>query len=191
MPVSQTEKPPLSVRIRINIVIDTLLTTKLPSDQEDDSEQQMSHESDDDMEYDPSNVEFTKWIETNVFDFETPLCGAFKDFNYLLQINPDVLTKDIKGFKTYEDYKDDWIYEWNKDVPWVHEKAWTDDGAWKEPALVDHYCEHFNYKNGCSEWPTYSWRDNGYWNGGNLPRAYIVGNALCYQDFEWYEALKD
>ncbi|GJU35053.1 hypothetical protein Tco_1183407 [Tanacetum coccineum] len=77
------------------------------------------------------------------------------------------------------------------DVPIVYEKAWTDDGAWKEPALVDHYCEHFNYKNGCSEWPTYSWRDNGYWNGGNLPRAYIVGNALCYQDFEWYEALKD
>nr|GEZ44025.1 putative ribonuclease H-like domain-containing protein [Tanacetum cinerariifolium] len=27
----------------------------------DDSEQQMTHESDDDMEYDPSNVEFTEW----------------------------------------------------------------------------------------------------------------------------------
>ncbi|GJY91990.1 hypothetical protein Tco_0507772 [Tanacetum coccineum] len=50
-------------------------------------------------------------IDTNVFDFETPMCRNFKEFNYLLQINPDVLTKDIKGFKTYEDYKDDWIYE--------------------------------------------------------------------------------
>ncbi|GJV50455.1 hypothetical protein Tco_1440667 [Tanacetum coccineum] len=39
----------------------------------------------------------------------------------------DVLTKDIEGFKTYEDYKDDCIYEWNKDMPWVHEKPWTDD----------------------------------------------------------------
>ncbi|GJT76941.1 hypothetical protein Tco_1043666 [Tanacetum coccineum] len=51
----------------------------------------------------------------------------------------DALTKDIEGFKTYEDYKDDWIYEWNKDVPWVHEKPWADDGAWKELALVVHY----------------------------------------------------
>ncbi|GKC19477.1 hypothetical protein Tco_1021627 [Tanacetum coccineum] len=35
------------------------------------------------------------------------------------------------------------------------------------------------------------WRDDGYCNGGNLPRAYVVGNALRYQDFEWYDALKD
>ncbi|GJW20496.1 hypothetical protein Tco_0031118 [Tanacetum coccineum] len=57
-------------------------------------------------------------INANVFDFETPLCRAFKEFNYLLQIDPDVLTKDIDVFKTYEEYKDDWRYEWNKDVPW-------------------------------------------------------------------------
>ncbi|GKE14017.1 hypothetical protein Tco_1421594 [Tanacetum coccineum] len=61
-------------------------------------------------------------INANVFDFETPLCRAFKEFNYLLQIDPDVLTKDIDVFKTYEEYKDDWRYEWNKDVPWVHER---------------------------------------------------------------------
>ncbi|GJW46698.1 hypothetical protein Tco_0078344 [Tanacetum coccineum] len=57
-------------------------------------------------------------IDTNVFDFETPTCRAFKEFNYLLQIDPDVLTKDIDRFKTYEEYKDDWIYEWNEDIPW-------------------------------------------------------------------------
>ncbi|GKC49321.1 hypothetical protein Tco_1072066 [Tanacetum coccineum] len=44
---------------------------------------------------------------------------------------------------------------------------------------------------GCSEWPTYSWRENGYYNGGNLPGAYIVRNSLHYQDLEWYEALED
>ncbi|GKE71309.1 hypothetical protein Tco_1529381 [Tanacetum coccineum] len=33
------------------------------------------------------------------------------------------------GFKTYEDYKDDWIYEWNKDIPWVDEKPWTEAGV--------------------------------------------------------------
>ncbi|GJR83842.1 hypothetical protein Tco_0154627 [Tanacetum coccineum] len=45
-------------------------------------------------------------IETKLFDYETPLCEKFKK---------------IEGFKTYEEYKDDWIYEWNENVPWVHE----------------------------------------------------------------------
>nr|GEV79952.1 hypothetical protein [Tanacetum cinerariifolium] len=62
-------------------------------------------------------------IDASVFDFEPPTCRAFKEFNCLLQINPDVLNKDIEGFKNYKDYKDDWIYEWNEDVPWVHEKS--------------------------------------------------------------------
>nr|GEZ39880.1 hypothetical protein [Tanacetum cinerariifolium] len=33
--------------------------------------------------------------------------------------------------------------------------------------------------------------DDGYCNGGNLPRTYIIGNQLHYQDYEWYEALED
>ncbi|GJV99430.1 hypothetical protein Tco_1554682 [Tanacetum coccineum] len=65
-------------------------------------------------------------IETDVFEYETPLCLAFNEFNYLLKVDPDLLTKDIMWFKTYEDYKDDWIYEWNKDIPWVDEKPWTE-----------------------------------------------------------------
>nr|GEX73830.1 hypothetical protein [Tanacetum cinerariifolium] len=99
-------------------------------------------------------------IDKNIFDFETPMCKAFKEFNYLLQIDPYLLTKNIKGFKTYDEYKDDWIYEWNRDVP-------------------------------CSEWPTCSWKDNGYCNRGNLPKAYIIGNSLHYHDYELYEALED
>ncbi|GJT59860.1 hypothetical protein Tco_1003393 [Tanacetum coccineum] len=101
------------------------------SKKDNDSEQ----EADDDMRYDPSNV--------------------------CIFVDPDLLTKDIIGFKTYKDYKDDWIYKWNKDVPWVDEKPWT------------------NVK------------DDGYCNGGNLPGAYIIGNQLHYQDYEWYEALED
>ncbi|GJZ27511.1 hypothetical protein Tco_0571764 [Tanacetum coccineum] len=46
-------------------------------------------------------------IETNLFDYETPLCEKFREFNYLLRIDPDVLTIDIEGFKTYDEYKDD------------------------------------------------------------------------------------
>ncbi|GJV03016.1 hypothetical protein Tco_1336585 [Tanacetum coccineum] len=130
-------------------------------------------------------------IETDVFDYETPLCLAFNEFNYLLKVDPDLLTKDIIGFKTYEDYKDDWIYEWNENVPWVYDKPWLDNGIWKEPKPVKHTCKPFNYKTGCLEWPTCSWREDGYCNGGNLPGAYIIGNSLHYQDLEWYEALED
>ncbi|GJT03602.1 hypothetical protein Tco_0824771 [Tanacetum coccineum] len=93
-------------------------------------------------------------IDTNLFNFKTCMCKAFKEFNYLLQIDPDLLTKEIKGFKTYEDYKDDWIYEGNKDVPWVDEKPWTNAGVWTKPTPVKHTCKPFNYKTGCSEWPT-------------------------------------
>nr|GEV60600.1 hypothetical protein [Tanacetum cinerariifolium] len=124
------------------------------SKKDDDSEQRVSHEADDDIGYDPSDIkeddeveltdeEFSDnedeiyWIrgdneveltdeefsdnedevaevfriDTNIFDFETPMCKTFKEFNYLLQIDPDLLTKDIEGFKTYEEYMDDWIYE--------------------------------------------------------------------------------
>ncbi|GJV64147.1 hypothetical protein Tco_1474975 [Tanacetum coccineum] len=106
-------------------------------------------------------------IDTNILDYETPICSAFNEFNYLLKVDPDLLTKDIMGFKTYDDYKDDWIYEWNKDVPWVDEKPWTDTR------------------------PTCSWMNDGYCNGGNLLETFIIENQLHYQDYEWYEALED
>ncbi|GJS85693.1 hypothetical protein Tco_0752234 [Tanacetum coccineum] len=130
-------------------------------------------------------------IENDVFDYETPLCLAFNEFNYLLKVDPDLLTKDIMRFKTYEDYKDDWIYEWNKNVRWVYDKPWLDNGIWKEPKPVEHTCKPFNYKSGCLEWPTCSLREDGYCTGGNLPDAYHIGNSLHYQDLEWYEALED
>ncbi|GJW61634.1 hypothetical protein Tco_0110969 [Tanacetum coccineum] len=163
----------------------------IPCDLNEDGnlEQHMTHGSDVDMEYDPSNVEFTKWlaskfynhkimdqytknalwiywtrgvdeveltdeessdsdnndevseifrIDTNVFDFETSTCMTFKEFNYLLQIDLDVLTKDIDRFRTYEEYKDAWIYERTEDIPWVHEKPWADNGVWEEPTPVEH-----------------------------------------------------
>ncbi|GJW10013.1 hypothetical protein Tco_1575840 [Tanacetum coccineum] len=77
-------------------------------------------------------------IDINLFDFETPMCKELEEFNSLLQIDPDLLTNDIEGFKTYEDYKNDWIYEWNKDVPWVDEKPWTNTRVWTKPTPIDH-----------------------------------------------------
>ncbi|GJV14245.1 hypothetical protein Tco_1359568 [Tanacetum coccineum] len=85
-------------------------------------------------------------IDTNIFDYETPICLAFNEFNYLLKT---------------------------------------------EPKPVIHTCKPFNYKTGCSEWPTCSWMNDGYCNGGNLPGTFIIENQLHYQDYEWYEALED
>nr|GEY75096.1 hypothetical protein [Tanacetum cinerariifolium] len=36
-----------------------------------------------------------------------------------------------------------------------------------------------------------SWNNDGYCNEGNLPGAYIIGDSLHYQDYEWYDALMD
>ncbi|GJR01401.1 hypothetical protein Tco_0524385 [Tanacetum coccineum] len=91
-------------------------------------------------------------IENDVFDYETPLYLAFNEFNYLLKVDPDLLTNDIMGFKTYGDYKDDWIYEENKNVPWVYDKPWLDNGIWREPKPVKHTCKPFNYKTRYLEW---------------------------------------
>ncbi|GKB29093.1 hypothetical protein Tco_0868494 [Tanacetum coccineum] len=74
-------------------------------------------------------------IETDVFNYETPLCLAFNEFNYLLKVDPDLLTKDIMRCKTYEDYKDDWIYKWNENVPWV----WREDGYCNGGNLLEAY----------------------------------------------------
>nr|GEU74738.1 hypothetical protein [Tanacetum cinerariifolium] len=59
--------------------------------------------------------------------FSAPPYEKFKEFNYQLKIDPDVLTSDIVGFKTYDEYKDDWIYEWNKNVPWEYKNEHEDN----------------------------------------------------------------
>ncbi|GJX26236.1 hypothetical protein Tco_0232532 [Tanacetum coccineum] len=44
-------------------------------------------------------------IEDNLLDYETPLCKAFNEFNYLLKINTDLFTLEIQEIKTYEEYE--------------------------------------------------------------------------------------
>ncbi|GKE16683.1 hypothetical protein Tco_1424260 [Tanacetum coccineum] len=131
-------------------------------------------------------------IDIIIFRFETPLCEAFKEFNYLSQIDVDVLIKDIHGFKTYEEYKDEWIYEWNDGIPWVNEKPWTDDGVWTEP--INNICHEFNplcFKNRTAKWPTCNWKEDGYCNTGDLPGFVREGNSIRYEDYEWYHTIKD
>nr|GFA46756.1 hypothetical protein [Tanacetum cinerariifolium] len=82
------------------------------SNTDDDSEQQMSQEDDDDMggddEVELTDEEFSDnedkivevfRINTNIFDFETPMCKAFKEFNYLLQIDPTYLLRTLRDSK--------------------------------------------------------------------------------------------
>ncbi|GJW03653.1 hypothetical protein Tco_1562509 [Tanacetum coccineum] len=101
----------------------------------------------------------------------TPPVQKFKGSITLLKIGSNSYKRYIEGFKAYDEYNDDWIYEWNENVPWVHEKPLTDTGVWTEPLQF--------------------WKEDGYCNGGNLPGAYIVGNMLRYQDLGWYDTLKD
>nr|GEW90965.1 hypothetical protein [Tanacetum cinerariifolium] len=101
-------------------------------------------------------------IETNIFNYVTPLCLAFNEFNYLLKVDSDLLTKDIIGFKTYEDYKNDWIYDGTR----MYHACVTSRGLIMEYGRSQHH-------------------------GGNLSGAYHIGNSLHYQNLEWYEALED
>ncbi|GKC78167.1 hypothetical protein Tco_1128941 [Tanacetum coccineum] len=142
----------------------------------------------DDMGFDPSDIAFTEWLGSKFFNYKTMDHYTMKAL-WIYWIRGD--NEDIMGFKTYDDYKNDWIYEWNKDVPWVDEKPLTDTRVWTEPKPVMHTCKPFNYKTWCSEWPTCSWMNDGYCNGGNLPRTFIIENQLRYQDYEWYKALED
>ncbi|GKE10631.1 hypothetical protein Tco_1414182, partial [Tanacetum coccineum] len=72
---------------------------------------------------DPDNITDIFKIEGNLFDFETPLCEAFNDFNYLLKIDKDLFTFDIQGIGTYEEY------ELNNPMTRDHEEPWLDNGV--------------------------------------------------------------
>nr|GEW24908.1 VIER F-box protein 2 [Tanacetum cinerariifolium] len=63
--------------------------------------------------YDDGEQEIAKIfrIETNLFDFKTPLCKAFIEFNYLFKIDTDLFTNDIPGFMTYNEFTNEWMDE--------------------------------------------------------------------------------
>ncbi|GJV41297.1 hypothetical protein Tco_1419737 [Tanacetum coccineum] len=92
-------------------------------------------------------------IETNLFDYETPLCEKFKEFNYLLKIDLISLLKTLKDSRLMKNLRT------------------------------------IGFTNGTKM--CHGWRNDGYYNGGNLPGAYIVGNSFHYQYYKWYEALED
>ncbi|GJT85423.1 hypothetical protein Tco_1067140 [Tanacetum coccineum] len=54
---------------------------------------------------DPDDIADIFKIEGNLFNFKTPLCKAFNEFNYLLKIDTDLFAFDIAKIKTYEEYE--------------------------------------------------------------------------------------
>ncbi|GJZ11818.1 hypothetical protein Tco_0546577 [Tanacetum coccineum] len=79
------------------------------------------HSAEEDNE--PDDITDIFKIKGNLFDYETPLCKAFNDFNYLLKINTDLFTFDIQGIKTYEEY------ELNNTVIRDLEELWSNNGV--------------------------------------------------------------
>ncbi|GKC16654.1 hypothetical protein Tco_1013436 [Tanacetum coccineum] len=109
----------------------------------------------------PDNIVEIFKIEDNLFDFVTPLCKAFNEFNYLLKIDMDLFTFDIQKIKTYEEYK------LNNNMTRELEEPWSDNGVPYQ--LYDHICEAYCFKNGKTKWPTCSSDIDGFCNGGELP----------------------
>ncbi|GJR59100.1 hypothetical protein Tco_1501262 [Tanacetum coccineum] len=84
----------------------------------DDNEEIEAEEDDD-----PNDITDIFKIEGNLFDYETPLCKAFHDFNYLLKIDKDLFTFDIQGIGTYEEH------ELNNLMIRDLEEPWSDNGV--------------------------------------------------------------
>ncbi|GKD80741.1 hypothetical protein Tco_1347580 [Tanacetum coccineum] len=124
-------------------------------------------------------------IEEDVFNFDTPLCIAFEEFNCLLKIDPDLFTYDIQGVKTYDEYEQ----ELNNEKTQGLDEQWSKNGVPYQ--LGDHICESYCFKNGITKWPTCSSDTDGYCNGGELPGMVRVGRMTYFQDHKWYDKMID
>ncbi|GJR44239.1 hypothetical protein Tco_1312342 [Tanacetum coccineum] len=120
-------------------------------------------------------------IETNLFDYETPLCTEFKEFNFLLIVDPELFTHDIERTKTYKDYENELDDEL--------EDPWSEDGVPYQ--ICDHICEPFRFKNGKAKWPTFNSKEDRLCNGGKLSGMVRVGYMTYFRDYEWYNKLVD
>ncbi|GKD10439.1 hypothetical protein Tco_1190124 [Tanacetum coccineum] len=139
----------------------------------------------DDNPNETANVPEIFKIEGNLFDFETPLCEAFYEFNCLLKIDTDLFTYDIQNFKTYDEYKQ----ELNNDKAKGTEKPWSENGVPYQ--LCDHIFKPYRFKDGGTKWPTCTSDIDGFCNGGKLPRMVRVGSMTYFQDHRWYDELAD
>ncbi|GJX71551.1 hypothetical protein Tco_0308722 [Tanacetum coccineum] len=90
------------------------------SDHNNDEEEEDSNETDNSPEI--------FMIEGNLFDFEIPLCKAFNEFNYLLNIDIDLFTYDIQNFKAYYEYKQEGMVRVGS-MTYFQDHGWYDELA--------------------------------------------------------------
>ncbi|GJT25642.1 hypothetical protein Tco_0895579 [Tanacetum coccineum] len=124
-------------------------------------------------------------IEDDLFLFDTPLCIAFEELNYLLKIDPDLFTYDIQWIKTYDKYEQ----ELNNEKTQGLDEQWSKIGVPYQ--LGDHICEPYCFKNGITKWPTCSSDTDGYCKRGELPGMVRVSCMTYFQDHKWYDNLID
>ncbi|GJY63787.1 hypothetical protein Tco_0465247 [Tanacetum coccineum] len=151
----------------------------------DDDEVVLSNKEDSNLKDENNNDkhEITKVfrIKTNLFDYETPLCVKFSEFNYLFKVDPKLLTHDIRRTETYEDYEN----KLNNEV----DEPWSEDGVPYE--ICDHICEPFHIKDGKTKWSTCNLNEDGFYIGRELSGMVRVGYLTYFQNHEWYNDLMD
>ncbi|GJW21401.1 hypothetical protein Tco_0032023 [Tanacetum coccineum] len=92
----------------------------------------------DDNPNETNNVPKIFKIEGNLFNFKTPLCEAFYEFNYLLKINTNLFIYDIQNFKTYDEYK----RELNNDLLKGTEEPWSENRGMVRVGSITYLQDH-------------------------------------------------
>nr|GEV07524.1 hypothetical protein [Tanacetum cinerariifolium] len=72
-----------------------------------------------DEDDDPNEIAEIFKIDDNLFDYETPLCKAFNEFNNLFKIDTDLFTFYIQGIRTYEEYELNNTMMRDLEEPWL------------------------------------------------------------------------
>ncbi|GKA42071.1 hypothetical protein Tco_0734731 [Tanacetum coccineum] len=94
----------------------------IPCDSKMDNDSE--YEADDDIGYDPSDVAFIELLRSKFFNYKTMDHYTMKAlWIYWIRGDDEVelTNEESSDNETPLYYKDDWIYEWNKDVPWDYE----------------------------------------------------------------------
>nr|GEX11229.1 reverse transcriptase domain-containing protein [Tanacetum cinerariifolium] len=182
------------------------------SNKDDDSEQRVLHESDDDMGYNPSDIAFTEWLGSKKINYKTLDHYIKKEiWIYWIRGNDEVKLTD-EEFSDNEDevakvFRIDTIYFilryicarplnnltiFCKSVQTYLLKTLRDSRLMKNIRMIGSMNGTKIYHGLMRNYGlTLNWKNDRYCNRGNLPRAYIVGNSLHYQDYDWYKALMD
>ncbi|GJS69334.1 C2 calcium/lipid-binding domain-containing protein CaLB [Tanacetum coccineum] len=152
------------------------------SNKDDDSEQRVSHEADDDTGYDSSDVAFTEWLGSKKFNCKTMDHYTKKAlWIYWIRGNDEVELTDEESSDNKDEVAKAYLLRTLRDSRLMKNLRTT--GFMNGTKTYHGWTRNLGL--------THDWKSDGYCNGGNLPGAYIVENSLHYQDYEWYEALKD